>query len=101
MDRSCPMHASATIGASADSAGSECPDHTAIAQPLPRQPKHQRIELRPGQCDTALALGPVKAALVQAPARQPHPETVMDQHLQARAAPVAEEIGVMRLRVAE
>ena len=95
------MHASAAIGASADSAGSECPDHTAVAQPLPRQPEHQRIELRPGECDTALALGPVKPALVQTAARQPHSEAVMDQHLQAGAAPVAEEIGVMRLRWAD
>ena len=95
------MHASATIGASADSACSECPDHTAVAQPLPWQPEHQRVELRPGECDTALALGPVKPALVQAPTCEPHPEAVMDQHLQARAAPVAKEIGVMRLRLAD
>jgi len=36
-----------------------------------------------------------------AAARQPHPEAVMDPHLQAGAAPVAEEVGVMRLRLAE
>ncbi len=44
MDRPCPMHASAAIGACADSAGSECSDHTAVSQPLRWQPEHQRGE---------------------------------------------------------
>jgi hypothetical protein len=32
---------------------------------------------------------------------EPHSEAIMDQHLQAGAAPAAEEVGVMRMRLTE
>jgi len=45
--------------------------------------------------------GPTEAPLVESPAGEPDPLAVVDQHLHPGAAPVGEEVGVMRARLAE
>ncbi len=43
----------------------------------------------------------LKAPLVDLPAGEPDPLAVVDQHVRPEGAPVGEEVGVMRERLAE
>jgi len=44
---------------------------------------------------------PRELTLVQSPRAQPEPEAVVHEHLEAIAAPVRKQVGVMRLGLSE
>ncbi|MDR3415713.1 MAG: hypothetical protein P4L83_05965 [Nevskia sp.] len=72
-------------------------NHSCFAQALPRQSKHQCIELRPGQADlNRAALRPAKLPLMQAARHQPDADSVMNQHLYSVTAAVGEQVGMVR-----
>ena len=76
-------------------------DHAAVGQSLPGQAQNQRIELPAGKANAAIARPQSKPPLIQPPVRQPDTVAIMYQYLQAIAALIGKDIGMVRLRRTE
>lgn len=72
-------------------------DRAGVAQAMPRQTEHERIELlaRERLRRSTSAARPDEAALMQAPRRQPDADAIMDEDLQAGRTLVSEDVRMM------
>ncbi len=77
-------------------------DHSRLSDALPRQAKHERVELL--ACErqrVSTVVWPSELARVQSPGCQPDADTVVHQHLHPVCPAVGEEICMVRARGAE
>lgn len=76
-------------------------DHTSLADALPGQSQHERVQLGPGQCKGAAVFRPDEAPGIQPASSQPHTDAVVHQHLHAIGPSVGEQVGMVRSSLTE